>query len=119
MRSSDVTADILNCLSDGKVHTLQEIADTVECSYKTAQRHVASLSYRYPIEPVFGRDKQGMKLDTKYIVNGKIITNEKLQILGKALVLLQETGCEDVNPKLLSELISEFAFPTKINEEER
>lgn len=111
MKSADVTADILNCLSDGKIHTLQEIADTVECSYKTAQRHVASLSYRYPIESVFGRDKQGMKLDTRYIVNGKIITNEKLQILGKALDLLQKSGCDDVNQKALAELISEFSLP--------
>lgn len=40
MKSSDVTADIINFLSDGKVHTMQEIADDVECSKITVRRHI-------------------------------------------------------------------------------
>ena len=46
LKSSDVTADILNFLSDGKLHTYQEIADEVECSYSTVRRHIESLSYK-------------------------------------------------------------------------
>lgn len=113
-KSSSVTADILNYISDGKIHTLQEIADEVEVSYSTAKRHIQSLSYRYPIETFCGGiNRGGVKLDTKYIVQGKIITNEKLQILGKALALLQDANAYEVNPKLLQELISDFAPPTK------
>lgn len=113
-KSSSVTADILNYISDGKIHTLQEIADEVEVSYSTAKRHIQSLSYRYPIETFCGGiNRGGVKLDTKYIVQGKIITNEKLQILGKALALLQDANDYEVNPKLLQELISDFAPPTK------
>lgn len=111
MKSSDVTADILNYISDGKIHTLSEIASAVECSYSTAQRHVASLAYRYPIEAVFGRDKQGMKLDSKYLFKGKIISNDKLQIIGKALELLQSSNDKSVDQKLLTELIRDFALP--------
>lgn len=113
-KSSSVTADILNYISDGKIHTLQEIADEVEVSYSTAKRHIQSLSYRYPIETFCGGiNRGGVKLDTKYIVQGKIITNEKLQILGKALALLQDANDYEVNPKLLQELISDFTPPTK------
>ena len=112
MRSSDVIADIIYMLSDGKVHSLQEIADEVECSYKTAQRHVASLSYRYPINTVFGHDKQGVQLDTTMMAKGKLITNDKLQIIGKALALLQNANDTSVDEKLLKELIQDFT-PTK------
>ena len=112
-RSSSVTADILNYISDGKVHTLQEIANEVEVSYSTAKRHIQSLAYRYPIETFCGGiNRGGVKLDTKYIVQGKIITNEKLQILGKALALLQGADDNEANPRLLQDLINDFAPPT-------
>lgn len=112
-RSSSVTADILNYISDGRIHTLQEIANEVEVSYSTAKRHIQSLSYRYPIETFCGGiNRGGVKLDTKYIVQGKIITNEKLQILDKALSLLQESDAQGVNQRLLEELIKDFAPPT-------
>lgn len=119
MRSSDVTADILNVLSDGQVHSLQEIANEIEVSRITVQRHVASLSYRYPIVPVFGRGgKQGVQLEITKKVNGRVITNDKLQIIGKALRLLQESNCSNVDEKLLNELIREFATPTQNKEEQ-
>ena len=109
MKHSDVTADILNYLSDGKVHTLQEIAENVECSKTTVQRHIASLKYRYPIDNILGRgEKQGVILDKKYITNGKILSNDKLQIISKALKLLQNSDA-NVDKNLLFELIKDFS----------
>ena len=40
LKKSSITADILHVLSDGKVHTLQEIANIVEVSKKTVYRHM-------------------------------------------------------------------------------
>ena len=118
VKSSSVTADILNYISDGKIHTLQEIADEVDVSKWTVQRHINSLAYRYPIETFCGGiNRGGVFLDTKYIVQGKIITLEKLQILDKALILLQKSGCKDVNQKALNELIKDFT-PPKTNKED-
>ena len=37
LRKSSITADILNFISDGKLHTYQEIADEVEVSYSTVR----------------------------------------------------------------------------------
>ncbi len=117
IRSASITADILNYISDGKHHTLQDIADEVEISKKTAQRHIVALSYRYPIETFHGGDtKGGVILDTKYLVQGRVITNEKLQILGKALELLQNSNDKSVDAKALAELIRDFAPPTRNKE---
>ena len=118
MKSSDVTADIINFLSDGRIHTLQEIADEVECSTRTIQRHIASLRYRYPIENSFGNGKkQGVYLDKAYIYQGKIRSKDELQIIHKALRLLQELGDDEIDPKLLDRLIQEYTLPTKKEEE--
>ena len=118
MKSSDVTADILNYLSDGKTHTLQEIADEVECSKTTTRRHIESLKFRYPIETFHGGygKQQGVCLNTAYISQGKIRSNDELQIIHKALVLLQESNCEKIDPKLLNRLIEEFT-PTNQKKE--
>lgn len=119
LRKSSITADILNFLSDGKIHTMQEIANAVEVSWHTVQRHIQSLSYRYPIETFHGGDNRGgVFLDRRFIVNGRIITNEKLQILGRALELLQNSNCEGVDPTLLKELISDFSPAKKIKKED-
>jgi len=118
VKSSSVTADILNYISDGKIHTLQEIADEVDVSKWTVQRHINSLAYRYPINTFCGGIKRGgVILDTKYTVQGKIITLEKLQILKNALNLLQKSDCKDVNQKALNELIRDFTPPTKNKED--
>lgn len=115
---SDITADILNFISDGKVHTMNQIAEACEVSKRTVNRHIQSLSYRYPIDTFRGGiDRGGVILDTKYIVQGKIITNEKLQILGKALDLLQKSGCKDIDEKALLELIRDFTPPSKKKED--
>lgn len=111
IRSASITADILNCISDGKLHTMQSIANEVEASERTVRRHIQSLSYRYPIEVfVGGRDTGGVKLDNKYMFQGKVITNDKLQLINSALRLLQESGLE-TNQELLKELIRDFAPP--------
>lgn len=118
IRSSSITADILNYISDGKLHTMRDIAIEVEVSERTARRHIQSLSYRYPIEVfVGGRDTGGVKLDTRYIVQGKIITNDKLQLINKALRLLQKSG-QDEDQRLLNELIHDFALPENCKEKQ-
>lgn len=109
LRASSITADILNVLSDCKLHRMQEIADKVEVSRQTVQKHIQSLSYRYPIETfVGGRDTGGVKLDKRYVQNGKILSNDKLQIISKALKLLQNSDA-NVDKNLLFELIKDFS----------
>ena len=112
LKRSSITADILNILSDGKVHTMQEIADEVEVCRKTVYNHIQSLSYRYPIETFRGGDnKGGVYLDKKYLHQGKIRSRDELQIISQALELLQKSGSE-VDQELLSSLIQEFTIPT-------
>lgn len=118
IRKSSTTADILNVLSDGKFHTMQEIADQVEVSKCTVQRHVQSLSYRYPIETFHGGDKKGgVYLDKKYLNQGKIRSRDELQIISKALRLLQESGSE-VDQETLASLIQEYTLPNQAGEME-
>ena len=120
IRSASITADILNYISDGKIHSMQEIADEVEVSRITVQRHIQSLSYRYPIETLRGGiNRGGVKLDTRFIVQGKIITNDKLQLINRALRLLQESNEVIKDQELLNSLIEDFSLPSnKENENE-
>lgn len=115
LKKSSITADILNILSDSKIHSMQEIADEVEVSYKTINRHIQSLSYRYPIQTFRGgKNYGGVILDKNYIHQGKILSIEELQLINKALVLLQKTESE-VDSELLSNLINNFALPNSKN----
>lgn len=111
LKKSSITADILSLLSDGKVHTLQEIADEVEVSKITVHRHIQSLSYRYPIETFCGGiNRGGVYLDKDYIYQGSTLTNNELQLINKALLLLQgQNAC--VDQKLLHSLIEKFSLP--------
>ena len=111
LKKSSITADILSLLSDGKVHTLQEIADEVEVSKITVHRHIQSLSYRYPIETFCGGiNRGGVYLDKDYIYQGSTLTNDELQLINKALLLLQgQNAC--VDQKLLHSLIERFSLP--------
>ena len=119
LKKSSITADILHVLNDGKVHTLQEIADEVEVAKCTVYRHIKSLSYRYPIETFAGGDRRGgVFLDKSAIHQGKILTRDELQIISKALRLLQESGCKDVDQVVLKKLIKEYSEPTKQEQEE-
>ena len=116
LRKSSITADILNVLSDGKVHTFNDIAEKVEVHKNTVYRHIQSLSYRYPIETFHGGDsKGGVYLDKKYLHQGKIRSRDELQIISQALELLQKSGC-DVDQKLLASLIQEYKLPEKTGE---
>lgn len=106
LRSSSITADILNVLTDGNKHTMQEIADIVEVSEKTVRRHIQSLSYRYPIETFCGGiERGGVRLDKRYIVNGRIRTEEEMKLIKDALLLLQEKQGES---EILSKLLHEY-----------
>ena len=116
LKKSSITADILNILSDGKVHTMQEIADEVEVCRKTVYNHIQSLSYRYPIETFHGGDKKGgVYLDKKYLHQGKIRSRDELQIISQALELLQKSG-SDVDQTLLASLIQEYQLPNQAGE---
>ena len=113
LRMSSITADILNVLSDCKIHTYQEIARKVEISRITVQRHIKSLSYRYPIETFKGGDKNkgGVYLDKNYIYQGLMLTNDELQVINQALAMLQNSKGIEVNKELVASLISRFTPP--------
>ena len=111
LKKSSITADILNILSDGKVHTLQEIADEIEVSKITVYRHIQSLSYRFPIETFCGGiNRGGVFLDKDYIYQGQTLSIDELQIINNALLLLQKQNA-NVDQKLLHSLIEKFSLP--------
>ena len=111
LKKSSITADILNILSDNKVHTLQEIADEVEISKMTVRRHIQSLSYRYPIETFCGGiNRGGVYLDKDYVYQGSTLTNDELQLINNALLLLQKQGV-GVDKNLLDSLLEKFSLP--------
>ena len=111
LKKSSITADILNILSDNKVHTLQEIADEVEISKMTVRRHIQSLSYRYPIETFCGGiNRGGVYLDKDYVYQGSTLTIDELQLINNALLLLQKQGV-GVDKNLLDSLLEKFSLP--------
>lgn len=106
LRKSSITADILNILTDGKKHTMREIAEIVEVSEKTVRRHVQSLSYRYPIETFCGGiERGGVKLDRNFLNIGKIRTNEEIELIKQGLLLLKEKVGDNGD---IENLIKEF-----------
>ena len=111
LKMSSITADILNILSDGKVHTMQEISDEIEVSRRTVIRHIQSLSYRFPIETFCGGiNRGGVFLDKDYIYQGQTLSIDELQIINNALLLLQKQNA-NVDQKLLHSLIEKFSLP--------
>lgn len=103
LKASSITADILNVLSDGKKHTMQEIANTLEVSERTVRRHIQSLSYRYPIETFCGGiERGGVWLDKKYLNESRIFTKEEIEIIIKGLQLLKEKEDNVVIDKLIN-----------------
>ena len=117
LKKSSITADILNVLSDCKVHTMQEIANKVEVCEKTVRNHIQSLSYRYPISTFRGGiNRGGVQLDENYLHQGKIRSTDELQLIEKALKLLQKFGGDDVDQELLESLIQEYSQPTRKQE---
>ena len=112
LKMSSITADILNILSDGKVHTMQEISDEIEVSRRTVIRHIQSLSYRFPIETFCGGiNRGGVYLDKDYIYQGKTLSIDELQIINNALSLLQKQNA-NVDQKLLHSLLNKFSLPS-------
>ena len=112
MKKSSITADILNVLSDCKVHTMQEIATELEISKRTVIRHIQSLSYRYPIQTFCGGiNRGGVYLDKNYLYQGKTLSIDELQLVSKALELLQRSNADCIDSKLLNSLINRFALP--------
>lgn len=90
IKSSSITADILNFISDGKIHTLQEIADQVEICKMTAYRHIQSLSYRYNIETFCGGiNKGGVRLIPDENVKTNYLSEDELQLIVSKLSSLQ------------------------------
>ena len=109
LRSSSITADILNCLSDCKIHTIDEIANQVEVSRSTVKRHIQSLSYRYPIQTFCGGiNRGGVYLDKNYVYQGKILSIDELQLIQKALSLLQKVD-ENIDKATLHNLIQMYS----------
>ena len=112
LRKSSITADILNILSDCEIHTMQEIADEVEVSRKTVVRHIQSLSYRYPIQTFCGGiNRGGVCLDKSYLYQGKVLSNDELQLINKALTLLQKNEDENFDSTTLNSLLARFSLP--------
>ena len=112
LKKSSITADILNILSDCKIHTINEIADEVEVSRSTVKRHIQSLSFRYPIQSFCGGiNRGGVYLDKNYVYQGQTLTNDELQIIGRALKLLQKSESECDYQDLISSLIERYFLP--------
>ena len=112
LRKSSITADILNILSDCKIHTINEIADEVEVSRSTVKRHIQSLSFRYPIQSFCGGiNRGGVYLDKNYVYQGQTLTNDELQIIGRALKLLQKSESNCDYQDLISSLIERYSLP--------
>ena len=112
LKKSSITADILYILSDCKVHTIQELADEIEVHRNTVAKHIQSLSYHYPIQTFCGGiNRGGVYLDKNYVYQGQTLTNDELQIIGRALKLLQksESNCE--NQSTISYLLQKFSLP--------
>lgn len=97
MRSRNIQADILAYLSDGKLHTMQQIAEVVEVCERTVRRHIQDLSYRFNIQTFFGRDGYGgVRFIKEKSIDVGYLNNDELQLIIDQLSLLQNS---DVNIK--------------------
>ncbi len=82
MRSKNIQADILAILNDGKVHSMQDIANQIESCRRTVIRHIQSLSFRYNIETFVGGDKKGgVQLIKKEVSLNGLSDNDLQQII--------------------------------------
>lgn len=93
MRSKNIQADILSFISDGKKHTLQEIANECEISKITAFRHIETLSLHHNIKTfVGGIDRGGVQLIPEQKVSVEKLTSDDLQLIIEQLELLQDSN---------------------------
>lgn len=114
LRSCSITADILNFLTDGKIHKMKDIAAELEIHINTVQKHIQSLSYRYPIETFCNGNKgRGVILDKNYIFQGRILNNDELQVINQSLLLLQQYENNAENLKIIKTLLSIYSTSNK------
>ena len=94
MKSSDVSADILFYLQDGKRHTYAELAEKVECSISTIRRHIQSLTYKnLNIEILHGGiDGGGVRLIPDESVKTNYLNEDELQLIMSKLESLQDSS---------------------------
>lgn len=93
MRSRNIQADIFDCLTDGKFHTTNEIAQKVEASQITVKRHLQSLSYRFNIETFRGGiDHGGIRLRIEDKINMNYLNVHDLQLIKGRLESLQDSN---------------------------
>jgi len=93
VRSKNIQADVFAFISDGKKHTLQEIANACEISKITAFRHIESLSIHYNIKTfVGGIDRGGVQLIPEQKVSVEKLTSDDLQLIIEQLELLQNSN---------------------------
>lgn len=94
MKSSDVSADILFYLQDGKKHTYSQLAELVECSISTIKRHIQSLSYKnLNIEIIHGGfGGGGVRLIPDESVKTNYLNEDELQLIMSKLESLQDSS---------------------------
>lgn len=93
MLSRNIQADILSFISDGKIHTLQEIANAVDIHKMTAYKHIQSLSYNYNIQTFHGGiDRGGVQLIPEQKVSIEKLTSDDLQLIIEQLESLQDSN---------------------------
>lgn len=91
MRKRDVQADILALLSDGKIWTMQKIADEIEVHYSTVFRHIHALSYRFNIEIFCGGEKKGgVQLIIERKVSIEKLNNQEIDLIIVHLLQIKE-----------------------------
>lgn len=90
MRNRNIQADVLNYISDGKLHITKEIASEIEISQITVKRHIQALSYRFNIKTFNGGiDKGGVRLIPDENVKTNYLSEDELQLIVSKLSSLQ------------------------------
>ena len=91
MLDSCIDEKILECLSDNRLHTYQEIADEIEVHRNTVIKHIRFLSEHHNITSYHGGAKKGIKL-----LNSKrvYLNSEEKSIVIYALQKLDNPGLE-------------------------
>jgi len=93
VRSKNIQADILDCLSDHRTHTTRQIAEICEVSQKTVKRHIQSLSYRFNIETFTGGiDRGGVRLIPDESIKTNYLKEDELQLIMSKLESLQDSS---------------------------
>ena len=92
-KTASSISDILSLLSDGRIHTMQEIADKIEVYRSIVKRHIQSLSYCHPIVTFKGGDRKGgVYLEKHEESNNQHFTSSELQLAIKIFNSVQR--CE-------------------------